>query len=189
MRVDRERWEEHFGAGYGFRRVSEEELRLLTEAVPPRAGARALDIGCGLGSYAAALAHLGYLTLAVDWADAAVAATRDRYADLEPRLTTRRLDFEDSTGQRLPEAAFDLVTTRLVLAFMGDKAAVAEEVHRLLAPGGTWVVTTPLTDRLPEERRHIGVTPEDVAVVTDGWDRGCWYDLERGGPRCFVLRG
>ncbi|WP_244187781.1 class I SAM-dependent methyltransferase [Streptomyces regalis] len=169
----------------------------------PRVGARALDIGCGLGAYAAALAGLGYDTLAVDWADAAVSAARDRYADVEPRLRVRRLDFEDAdeVAARLPRAGFDLVTMRLVLAFMADKRAVAMgvpparakprawgRVRGLLAPGGAWVVTTPLVERLPQERQYIGVTAEDVAVVTEGWGRGEWYDLDAGGVRCFVLR-
>ncbi|WP_128437387.1 class I SAM-dependent methyltransferase [Streptomyces cyaneus] len=189
-RVARARWEEHFARGRGFRGVKERELRLLGEAVRPRTGARALDVGCGLGTYAAALAGLGYDTLAVDWADAAVAAARDRYADLEPRLRVRRLDFEDATevAARLPRAGFDLVTMRLVLAFMTDKRAIAQRVRGLLAPGGTWVVTTPLAGRLPLERQYIGVTAQDVAAVTEGWGRGEWYDLDAGGVRCFVLR-
>lgn len=188
--VERARWDDHFARGRGFRGVRERELRLLGEAVPPRAGARALDIGCGLGTYAAALAGLGYDTLAVDWSDAAVAATRDRYADLEPRLRVSHLDFEDAAEvrARLPRAGFDLVAMRLVLAFMADKRAVGERVRELLAPGGVWVVTTPLAERLPQGRRYIGVTAEDVAVVTQGWGRGEWYDLEGGGVRCFVLR-
>ncbi|MFE5814524.1 class I SAM-dependent methyltransferase [Streptomyces sp. NPDC056479] len=188
--VERARWEDHFARGRGFRSVRERELRLLGEAVRPRAGARALDIGCGLGTYAAALAGLGYDTLAVDWSDAAVAATRDRYADLEPRLSVGRLDFEDAAQVRaaLPRAGFDLVAMRLVLAFMADKRAAGERVRELLAPGGVWVVTTPLAERLPQERRYIGVTAEDVAVVTEGWGRGEWYGLDGGGVRCFVLR-
>jgi 2-polyprenyl-3-methyl-5-hydroxy-6-metoxy-1,4-benzoquinol methylase len=186
----RDGWEERFAAGRGFRTVDARELALLAEAVPLRPGARVLDVGCGLGGCAAALAGLGCDVLAVDWAESAVAAARDRYTDLEPRLRVHRLDFENATevAARLPRAGFDVVTMRLVLAFMPDKAAVAERVRELLTPGGTWVVTTPLAERLPEERRSIGLTPEDVGVVTDGWERGRWYDLEAGGPRCFVLR-
>lgn len=82
--AERARWEDHFAAGRGFRGTDAEELRLPAEAVHLRPAARALDVGCGLGTHAAALAGLGYRTLAVDRADAAVAATRDRYADLEP---------------------------------------------------------------------------------------------------------
>ncbi|GAA3787294.1 hypothetical protein GCM10022403_022510 [Streptomyces coacervatus] len=77
-------WEDHFAAGNGFHRADAHEIWLLGEAVRPQPGARALDVGRGLGTYAAALAGLGYRTLAVDWADAAVAATRDRCGDLAP---------------------------------------------------------------------------------------------------------
>jgi SAM-dependent methyltransferase len=186
---ERRHWEEHFAAGLGFRGTSDRELRLLADAVRPGPRTRALDVGCGLGGYAAALAGLGCRTLAVDWADAAVAATRDRYTDLEPRLSVRRLDFTDATeAATLPARSFDLVTMRLVLAFMPDKAAVSERVRELLAPGGVWLVTASLTGRLPEARRSIGLTPEDVTTVTDRWSRGHWYDLEPGGLRCFVLR-
>lgn len=180
-------WEECFAAGRGFRAVDAHEMRLFRRAVGPRA--RALDVGCGLGGYAAHLARLGCDTLAVDWADTAVAATRDRYTDLEPRLRACRLDFEDAAdvAARLPRAGFDVVTMRLVLAFLADKAAIARRVRDLLAPGGAWVVTTPLAERLPEDRRSVGLTPTDVAAVTDGWGRGQWYDLEPGGVRCFVL--
>ncbi|MET9765351.1 class I SAM-dependent methyltransferase [Streptomyces sp. NPDC006372] len=187
--VERARWEHHFATGHGFRHPDDHELRLLTEAVPPRPGAQALDVGCGLGTYAAALTGLGYRTLAVDRANSAVAASRDRYADSEPGLQVRRLDFEDTdaVAAALPSAAFDLITMRLVLAFMADKPTVAQRVRDLLAPGGTWLVTTPLAPFLPEHRRHIGLTPEDIGILTEPWAAGRWYDLE-AGLRCFVLR-
>ncbi|MGW1744214.1 class I SAM-dependent methyltransferase [Streptomyces sp. NPDC002092] len=187
MPAGRGHWEHHFAAGNGFHRPGAREIRLLGEALRPRRGARALDVGCGLGTYAAALAGLGYRTSAVDWADAAVAATRDRYADLEPRLEVARLDFEDATA-RLPRAAFDLVTMRLVFAFMADKEAAAERVRGLLAPGGAWVVTTSLAQWLPEDRRRIGLTAAEVGGLLGGWGRGHWYDLEPGVLRVFVLR-
>ncbi|MEU6254852.1 class I SAM-dependent methyltransferase [Streptomyces sp. NPDC047043] len=187
MPAARAHWEDMFAAGKGFHRADDREMGLLAEAVRPRAGTRALDVGCGLGTYAAALAGLGYRTLAVDWADSAVAATRDRYADLEPRLEVAGLDFEDATA-RLPQAAFHLVTMRLVLAFMADKEAASERVRGLLAPGGAWVVTTPLAERLPEERRHIGLTAAEVGALLGDWSRGHWYDLEPDGLRIVVLR-
>lgn len=188
--VDPARWEERFAAGRGFRSIDAHETRLLAEHTRPRPGHQVLDVGSGLGTYAAALAGLGYRTLAVDWTDASVAATRERYMDLEPRLTVRRLDFEDdrAVAEHLPSAGFDLVTMRLILAFLTDKTAVAGRVRRLLAPDGAWVVTTPLADRLPEERRNIGLTARETAALIDGWGRGCWYDLEPDGVRCFVLR-
>lgn len=188
--IDVAQWEEVFAAGTGFRRVTESELRMLARHIRPQPGQRALDIGCGLGGYAAGLAGLGYRTLAVDWAQSSIAAVRDRYAGLLPNLQARRVDFEDAAAVAAVAVSggFALVAMRLVYAFMGDKAAAAERVRGLLAPGGVWVVTTPLVERLPRERAHIGLSGDDVAVMTDGWGGGCWYDLEPGGLRCYVLR-
>ncbi|MEU1201193.1 class I SAM-dependent methyltransferase, partial [Streptomyces sp. NPDC005813] len=105
-------------------------------------------------------------------------------------LTARWVDFEDDEAVQgtLASGSFDLITMRLVLAFMRDKAAVARRVHRLLAPGVAWVVTTPLAQRLPADRRGIAVTGEDLAVVTGLYGQGGWYDLEPGGIRCIIMR-
>ncbi|MBO1330166.1 class I SAM-dependent methyltransferase [Streptomyces sp. VRA16 Mangrove soil] len=182
-------WEEHFGRGEGFRRPDRHETALLRARVRPRPGQRALDIGCGLGGYAAALAALGYATTAVDWAAASVAAVRDRYEGLGLPIEARRVDFDDARSvAQLRSHSYDLVTMRLVYAFLRRKAAVAARVRRLLAPGGAWVVTTPLASRLPPERRGIGITERDAGALIGGWGRGHWYDLEPEGLRVFVLR-
>ncbi|MEU6663975.1 class I SAM-dependent methyltransferase [Streptomyces sp. NPDC046821] len=184
---DREYWEEHFAAGDGFRGVTAGEMRMFAEQVAPPVGARVLDVGCGLGGYAAELARLGCRTLATDWATSSVSAVRDRYEGVLPGLTVQRLDFEDDEAVTvLPRGGFDVVTMRLVFGFMGDKEAAAARVRRLLAPGGVWVVTTSLAERL-SARRHIGITGEEAAELLEGWGSGLWYDLEPNGVRCFVL--
>ncbi|WP_416969835.1 class I SAM-dependent methyltransferase [Streptomyces sp. 4F14] len=71
-------WEAHFAAGHGFRGVGEDELRWLMGALDGITPRRALDVGCGLGTYAAALTSLGWDTLAVDWAESAVACLAGR---------------------------------------------------------------------------------------------------------------
>ncbi|WP_426568262.1 hypothetical protein [Streptomyces canus] len=65
---------------------------------------------------------------------------------------------------------------------------MAEVVRRLPAPGGVWLLTTPLTGRLPEERRSLGLAPEDVATVTGLRNRSHGHDPDPGGMRCCVLR-
>jgi SAM-dependent methyltransferase len=182
-------WDHIFAAGEGFRQATRAETRLLAGHVQPQQGQRALDVGCGLGGYAAQLAGLGYDTLAVDWAGSSIAAVRDRYTGVVPNLRALRLDFEDdqAVAEAVPLGVFSLVTMRLVYAFMVDKTAAAERVRGLLAPGGVWVVTTPLVERLPRHRADIGLSGGDIAAMTGGWGSGCWYDLEPGGIRCFVM--
>ncbi|GAA5032519.1 class I SAM-dependent methyltransferase [Streptomyces siamensis] len=113
-------WEELFAEGRGFRRADARELTLLAGHVRPVSRQRALDVGCGLGGYAAGLAGLGYRTVAVDWAQSSVAAVRDRYSGLEPGLTAHCVDFEDDEAvqRTLAPGSFDLITMRLVLAFI-----------------------------------------------------------------------
>ncbi|MFJ9084026.1 class I SAM-dependent methyltransferase [Streptomyces sp. NPDC102384] len=181
-------WESHFADGEGFRASDDRELQLLTQQLPSAAGSRLLDVGCGLGGYAAGLARWGYDVLAVDWASSAVAAVRDRYQDLVPNLTAQRLDFTDEQAVgRLGADAFDVVTMRLVYPFFTDKRKVAERVRRLLRPGGAWAVTTPLAERL-SARRYIALSVGEVGELMSGWDSGAWVDLEPGGLRCIVLR-
>ncbi|MFE0512589.1 class I SAM-dependent methyltransferase [Streptomyces sp. NPDC058964] len=128
--------QEWSAAGQGFRGADTHETRLLATMTQPRTGERALDVVCGLGSYAAELAAPGCRTPAVDWSEAAVPAARGRYTDLEPRPCVHPLDFADTAGTAapLPRAGSDLVTMRPVLAFPDDKAAVSEHVRALPAP-------------------------------------------------------
>ncbi|MFI5686660.1 hypothetical protein [Streptomyces sp. NPDC051636] len=73
----------------------------------------------------------------------------------------------------------------------GFRGADAHEMRlpargRTAAGGDAGAGCGVLTGRLPEDRRSVGLSPEDVAVVTDGWRDGRWYHLEPGGLRCFV---
>lgn len=85
-------------------------LRLLAETVRPGPGIPAPDIGCGPGADAAALAGPGCRTLAVDRADAAVAATPDRYTDLEPCLPDAGWDSLTPPGRDAAGALLDVTT-------------------------------------------------------------------------------
>ena len=181
-------WESRFAGGEGFRRPDERELRLLEPHMPSPVGARLLDVGCGLGTYAAALARRGYDVLAVDGAASAVSAVRDRYQGILPNLSARRLDFTDERAvHALGEGVFDVVTMRLVYPFFADKSQVGAHVRQLLRPGGVWVVTTPLEERLTA-RKHIALSAREVGELMSGWGSGAWMDLEPGGLRCVVLR-
>jgi SAM-dependent methyltransferase len=101
--------------------------------LPP--GARALEIGCGTGLTALALAERGFQVEATDAAGAMLERTRARAAEagLGGRLRVRRaraeaLDFED--------AAFDLVVALGVLPWVDSPKQVVREMARVLRPGG-----------------------------------------------------
>lgn len=107
-----------------------------------RAGDRVLDLGCGGGTFAAALQEAGATVAAGDVARAAV----DRARAAHPQLDVRRLD-ED---RELPWAqdAFDVVWLGEVLEHVVDTVLLLAEIRRVLRFGGTLLITTPAHGRV-----------------------------------------
>lgn len=116
--------------------------------MPARAGARALDLGCGQGRHAYAMLRRGMRVVALDWDAAAV-------GEVAPMVAAMTLAGEVPPGadavavrgdvRRLPapDAAFDLVVASEVLEHVPDDRAAIAELTRVLRPGGMAAVTVP----------------------------------------------
>jgi ubiquinone/menaquinone biosynthesis C-methylase UbiE len=105
-------------------------------AVKP--GSTILEVGCGLGDDAAALAgrvRPGGSVVAVDGSQTMVDAARKRHGGVVG------LSFETADAARLPygEAAFDGCRIDRVLQHISEPAAAIGEMARVLRPGGTLV--------------------------------------------------
>ena len=100
-------------------------------------GDRVLDIGCGEGSFAAALAGAGAQVTMADVAKGALERASIGAPDADAVLLV-----ED---QPLPfaEGAFDIVWCGETLEHVADATGLATELRRVLRPGGTLLVTTP----------------------------------------------
>lgn len=118
--------------------------RVLRRYVRP--GLRAADLGAGPGAMAARLQLLGCDVVAVD-RDA-----RGFQANL-PHIT---LDFDQADfATRLGPASFGLVTAIEVIEHVESPIGFLRNVARLLALGGTAVLTTPNVDSLPARSRFL----------------------------------
>ncbi|MFZ2100767.1 MAG: class I SAM-dependent methyltransferase [Oricola sp.] len=98
----------------------------------------AIDVACGLGDNAEALAHAGYITSAFDLSPHAVDWARKRFPD-------SRVHYEAADLFALPErwmAAFDLVNECYTLQSMPPEMLdrTAKAVASLVKPGGTLLV-------------------------------------------------
>lgn len=119
---------------------------LLSEVRP---GDRALDLGCGAGSFTAELRDAGAAPVGVEVAEAAVARARAAHPELDFRLAEidGALPFNDQT--------FDLVWASEVIEHVADTEHWLREVARVLSPGGRLLVTTPNHPRLALAARGI----------------------------------
>ena len=112
---------------------------VLHAAVPPRA--RVLDVGCGTGTQAlwVSRAHPDALVVGLD-GDA-------RVLEIAKRKAARaglEIAFDEGLATALPypSARFDRVISSLVFHHLplGDKRSALDEIHRVLAPGGSFVL-------------------------------------------------
>ena len=110
------------------------DLDALIERVRKTGAQRALDVGCGAGHTAHAMApHVGQV-VALDLTEEMLEQTRLAADELGlDNLETRRGDAE---ALPFDNAAFDLVACRLCAHHFGDPAAALREIRRVLAPGG-----------------------------------------------------
>jgi protein-L-isoaspartate(D-aspartate) O-methyltransferase len=183
----RDEWEQHFSDGKNFRQLGERERELLAEYAPvPDGGGRALDVGCGTGELAAYLASLGYTVDAIDFTDSALARAREEHGDVEG-VRWLRLDIERDDPAPLHEEGYNLITLRLMYAFVQDRGRVVHGLGERLRDGGALVVITPVAENTPEERRGIALDEDEIAVLAAGWKTV--ERLDADGLAVLVLRG
>ena len=105
-------------------------------ALTPRS-IRVLDLGCGGGFLANALAEQGFQVVGLDRSPEALAVARRHDS-------TGRVDYQCGDAGQLPFPAqsFDAVALMDFLEHVEDPALILREVSRVLKPGGLWLFHT-----------------------------------------------
>jgi 2-polyprenyl-3-methyl-5-hydroxy-6-metoxy-1,4-benzoquinol methylase len=118
------------------------ELRLcaLLEHLEP--SMRVLDVGCGEGRFAAALAGAGASVVGIDVAEEPLRRARERHPELELHRVAEAeaLPFADSS--------FDLVWAGEVIEHVADTSAWLSELRRVLRSGASLLLSTPENGRI-----------------------------------------
>ncbi|MET9661672.1 class I SAM-dependent methyltransferase [Streptomyces sp. NPDC006510] len=135
---------------------------------------------------AAYLASLGYSVDGVDFAEGALERARSEHAGMEG-VRWLCLDVEHDDLADLAEDGYDLITLRLSIAFVRDRARVLRRLAALLREDGVLLVITPVAENTSSERRHIALDEDELPALTDGFENVERFDAE--GLAVLVLRG
>lgn len=127
------------------------DLATLVSAAGLTGGERVLDLGCGAGHTALAVAPHAAAVVAVDLTPEMLAVA----AGLAEARGIKNITFRSADVSALPfeDASFDLITSRVSAHHYADPAAALREAARVLKPGGSIL----LIDT---------VAPEDPALDT-----------------------
>jgi SAM-dependent methyltransferase len=116
-----------------------ERRHLLDRAIARLPAGRALDVGAAGGGNTRVLRARGWQATALEYGEDGAAVAAERGLDVMRA---------DATRLPLPDTSVDLVVAFDVLEHIEDDHAAVQEVHRVLAPGGTYLVAVPADPRL-----------------------------------------
>jgi tellurite methyltransferase len=125
-------------------------------------GKVALDIGCGVGRHALALAEMGYRVIGIDGSDSGIA-----FAQAEAEKQGLAIDLRNASMLDLPleDASCDYVLAWNVI-YHGDRTVVdrcVAEISRVLKPGGLYQGTM-LSKRNGNFGRGREVAPDTFVI-------------------------
>lgn len=139
----------------------ERHTDILIDAVGLGPGQRLLDVGCGFGRPAIRFAQ----RTAAEVVGINVSEEQIRIANrlaAEAGVSDRtRFEVADANRLPYPDGSFDAVWAVEVLMYLPDRLAVLNEIRRVLAPGGTFVLSD-YTERLE-------LTAEQRADLAEGF--------------------
>lgn len=127
-------------------------------------GLRVLDAGCGAGLQAAELIERGARVTGIDLSTGLLDIARDR---LGPDVPLHQADLAEPL--EFADSSFDLVLASLVLHYLEDWTPTLREFHRVLRPGGRFVMSThhPIADlRTSGSDDYFG-----IYQFTEDWQR------------------
>lgn len=162
--------------GAQYDKVSEsiaDSIEHLLNRLDIQPGERALDLATGTGWTARRLAQKGARVTGIDLGAGVIDAARSLAA-----ASGLNIDFDvgDAEATGLPAGAFDVVTSTCGVMFAARPEAVAQELARLVRPGGrlgltTWPPTSTLAQMFQMMRPYMPPPPSPAPPSPFEWGR------------------
>ena len=108
--------------------------KYIDALMPPRSGARVLDVGCGVGKVVGRLTEAGFEAHGVDVSEPNLERARER---------CRHCQLYDGRRLPYPDAHFDAVGALNVLEHVEDPELFIAELARVAEPGALLVLSSP----------------------------------------------
>jgi SAM-dependent methyltransferase len=184
---------DHLGAAYlrySFTKGTGQEVEFLVGELGLRAGERVLDVGCGPGRHAHALAALGIDVVGVDISQRFVDLATERTPAGAP-AAFRRLDARALPFRAEFDAAICLCQGAFGLVGPGDDADVLAGIARALTPGGRFALSafsSYFQVRYPQEAGTFDAATgvhHELTVIKD--EAGAGVDAELW-TTCYTAR-
>jgi 2-polyprenyl-3-methyl-5-hydroxy-6-metoxy-1,4-benzoquinol methylase len=156
---------------------SSEEWEAIRDLLPPRPGAKVLEIGAGRGIVSWAFASEGCEVHAIE-PDASDVIGSGAIRSLCER-TGQSLNIVETVGENLafPDNHFDYVVCRGVLHHVSDLDQVCREAFRVLRPGGRFLAI----------KEHVAENAEELAAFLAAHPLNHLYGGEHAYPLAAYL--
>lgn len=149
-------WNDSYNKGFDYYQITDQGVNLILSKLPQEATI-ALDVGCGTGQLARQLHAAGLKVTAVDLSDTAIAKAKEQSP---PDIDFGTLDIENDSLKKL--GTFDLITLKLVFAFIDDKNGLTAKLKGLLNPKGSLVIINPvITDIAKATDKDLRISVDD----------------------------
>lgn len=179
------KWNEAFESGRDYEVMNR---LLLKEVLNKAPKGTALDLGCGTGELACALAQNGYSVTGLDISDVAISKAKERASELNLEITFAQADLAGDWTPQLSDAKFNLITIKQVLAFIDDKDKFLDQVKSVMAEDGAVILQTPVIykdEKYLPRMQNISIDSQKLDELL----KGHFKNIELISQDYFELKG